>query len=299
MITSSQLSAAVQALNDKFRDLYKAATVPPWLDLATKVTSTTLAEVYEWFGASPEMQEITDEIPIEDILSDAMTVTNKDWGTSIKVSKNLIKDSRLGSITPKLQTLAEAARNWQIPHLQSMILNGAATTVWGACYDGQALFSGSHSEGESGTQDNDLAGTGTTLAQVQADLATVVATMASWKDDKGNRVYGISPDTIVIPPAGALIDRFRALLQGKQAEGTGDYTDIVKRVLINPELTDLTDWYAFCTTRPIGALMYQERQAPTTGEQTMDLWTYIQYGVQARGNFFYGDWRCAVRTTNS
>ena len=123
-----------------------------------------------------------------------------------------------------------------------VIKNG--TTLTG--YDGKPLFADDHSGG-----DNLLGGTGTTVANLQADISAVFAAMREFQDDRG-RVMNIVPDLVVVPAE--LEFPMRQALKAGQIDGTDNVYAGLCDVMVAPELTDADDWYAFATNRAMTAL---------------------------------------------
>lgn len=300
MVSQAQFAASMTALRAELKKMLQSAPAPDWEVLTTKLPSGTLTEQHEWLGNFPQMHEWIGNKIIEGMFAHDFSITNRDYESTIGVDRNVIEDGRLESVKPRLQMMAAAAREWAIPHIWSLLENATSATL-AACYDGKALVSATHEEGDSGVQTNIVTGAGVTLDNVLDDLAKVDSKFSLWKDDRGQYLYGYSLDTVIIPAGNqTLINRFRTISDGDQGEGKADWSSSVKRVFKHPGLTG-NDWYAVCTSRPIGALLWQQREAahPVSSNEAEFMKAVLYIGVEARGAFAPGDWRCIVQVDNS
>lgn len=300
ILTPEKYAAAMRSLKALFGQLYAAVPMSDWLQIATLIQSSGEQETYAWLGATPMMREWKGGKAAHTLLADDFVIRNKDYEATLAIHQNAIADDSLGQYKARVADLAARAKNWAVIEVMQLIRDAA--TVVG--YDGVPLVSDAHVEGESGTQDNDLAGTGTTVAKLQDDLGAAYAAMAKWKDDRGNYLEPYVPDTVIVPANGALLGNFMAIQQGNEALGSPDLSQWVKRILVNPYLTDANDWYAVCTSRAVKAVVVQERQAPTPVTPPENSGSdfeegIIKFSVEARGAVVPGDWRCIVRTTNA
>lgn len=300
MVTKAQFSAAITGLRADLAKMLQSAPAPDWEMLTTKLPSGTLIESHEWLGQYPQMHEWIGNKIIEGMFAHDFSVRNRDYEATIEVDRDLIDDARLETVKPRLQQMAAAAKEWPIPHIWSLIENATSATL-AACYDGKALVSATHEEGDSGVQTNIVSGAGVTLDNVLADLAKVDSFYRQVKGDRGQYLYGYSLDTVVIPAGNqTLINHFRTVQQGKQGDDKPDWSGEVKKVFYHPGLTG-NDWYGFCTSRPIGALIWQQRESvhPVSSDEAEFMRAVNYIGVEARGAIAPGDWRCIVQVDNS
>lgn len=193
--------------------------------------------------------------------------------------------------------------------LSAKIIAGETT----ACYDSSSFFHTAHSEGASGSQDNDLThDVETTTAPTSSEMETGIlkATQAilGFKDDSGEPCNaGIRSFTVMVPTpfmgaaAGALNAPF-------VADGTvGPRTNVLTvlggfqfSLVINPRLTWTTKFAVFANTGT--ALIRQEEVAGLVGglDENSDEFfktDTMQFGIFCKRGVGFGDWKQACLVT--
>jgi phage major head subunit gpT-like protein len=141
--------------------------------------------------------------------------------------------------------------------------------------------------------------------------AGVRSNMQQTKADN-NRVLGVMPDTLIVPPQ--LEDVGRSILESEMIAGStfagatnvGAVTNIYRgsaKLVVIPELANqATTWYLACTQRPIKPMIFQQRQAPQfvyKNQPTDDneFWNReFIYGVDARGEVALTLWFLMARS---
>ena len=180
--------------------------------------------------------------------------------------------------------------------ISDLVTNGTTDTA----YDSSAFFAN-----RTAPNDNLLAGSGTTLAQIKADIQSTRAAMMKFTDPNTSRVLHIIGDTIYCPPE----------LEGSMLEVVGSTTDpsltgsanfnatnrFIKAVVADPRLSDANDWYLLATTYPLKPFIFQERKAPTIVlDRTEEARNRkIHYSVESRRNAGYGFFQMAAKVVNS
>lgn len=253
------------------RDFSAAEALQGWSDLAMRMDSSGELNTYEWFGTVPQIQDVTnDVVDIRGLEEYNFTIRNREYQGAIEVARTALERDQLNLITPRISQLAgEAAR-----HPGQLLFQLFQTP--GNAFDGAAFFADTRVIGESANIDNLAAGTGVTVAQIQADLAASRATMRLFQDDRG-RPLNIVGNTIVVPPAleqpmwqalnvaqaGQLDRQVLPVTEGGIMRGQG-YT-----VITNPYLTDVTDWYLLYNGGPtMRPFVYQVEKAPVLESDT-------------------------------
>ena len=83
------------------------------------------------------------------------------------------------------------------------------------------------------------------------------------------------------------------------------WKDIIIGVIVDPNLTDATDWYLFAANELMKPLIYQSRKAPQLvaldkpTDESVFMRKKIHYSVEMRGNAGYGYYEMAVKTVNA
>jgi phage major head subunit gpT-like protein len=258
--------------------------------LGTEIPSTGESEDYRWLADTPEFDEWVGDINMDDLGEYEFNIKNKDFSAAVKIYRNEIEDDKLDIIMPRVRGMpAGEGRKWG--KLIHSLLTGGTTAL---AFDGVAFFSDA-----SGNRLNDnlLAGTISaatpTLAQVEADIDTVRNAMAAFKNSR-SEIVGIVPDTFVVP---AKLEKFFRQLQTSAADPSAGnsgvsnpYSGFIKRIVVDPGLTDANDFYALCTTYSVGPFVRQKRQAVETvlDASHVNINKTLFFQANFRGNAGYG-----------
>lgn len=295
--TKSDIAALLlPGLKTVFADVYGAYPAF-WTDVTTVVPSDKDTESYGWLGAVPGMQEFIDERQIKDLATYSYAIKNKTWESTIAVDRTALEDDLTGQLAMRVRQMAEAAKT----HLDVIIFGLLASGFTALCYDGAAMFA-SHTSGKPGatfTQDNhgtDALGVG--------GLQSAITVMQRFMDDAA-RPMGIQPDTLVVPPelawtAWTLMNSAfypDPVVASNQQLGANPLRGMLK-VVSCPYLTNHDNWFLLDTKRVIKAVILQMRKdfefdALEMNTETGFLRDKYYYGVRARYNVGFGEWRCA------
>jgi phage major head subunit gpT-like protein len=192
---SANKGLSSRAIIGRFFETYNGFVEQSWFnDIAMTFESDQEGETYKWLGQTPKMSEWAGSRLIDGLRENGITITNKHWSNGIGIPISWVRRDKTGQIMMKIEDLAESAFDHRFELLMETI-NGAETLV---CYDGQYFFDTDHSEGDSGTQSNDLTVDisavpadvhGTTTApspeEVKAMIFRSVSAIKGFKDDRG------------------------------------------------------------------------------------------------------------------
>lgn len=186
-----------------FRKAYADSIDGSWAGmLATRVNTDKETETYRWLGAAPPLREWRGYRLYGALGRYTMSITNVKYEASLRFDvDDLRRTVKAGNQIPVV--IAEmAAKAGKHPEqlLTTLIIDGDTTTS-GLAYDGQQFFDTDHSEGNSGTQLNDLTATQVPSANVSTTTAptptewanTLIETigyMYGLKDDQGDPING-------------------------------------------------------------------------------------------------------------
>lgn len=269
---------------------------PGLLRGAMRVPSTGAYEKLGWVGAMPAVSQWLGEREAKQFDSYDYTVKNLDWSVAVPINENDINDDQTGALSMIPQMLAQRIMVHPEKLMIDLLINGDSDTA----YDGVEFFSNVSAPR---TIDNLLAGTGTTLAQMEADLNAALVAMAKFTDDQGE-VLNIRGDLIVCPVA--MENDFRRLVQSTSdptvSGGIETFNPYSGRftVIGDPRLDsdDVDDWYLLATNEIVKPLIYQTRQeAQASMEKTQHTKSWV-FGADYRGNGAYGLPHLAVKTVN-
>lgn len=309
VVTSDFLAGVLTNFRALFhRDFQAARGLQGWAILASKVPSSGELNTYEWFGTVPKMEDVTHgQVSVQGLDEYNFSITNSEYQAAIEVRRAALERDQLGLIAPRIGQLAqEAAR-----HPGELIFDLFETP--GNAFDGTGFFADSRTIGESANVDNQIAGSGTSIAQFQTDLAAARTQMRKFQDDKG-RVMNLIGNVLVVPP-----DIEQTVYQALNVQQEGGVTVAVVpalasgvltgkgySIVVNPQLTDANDWYLLHVgpgqDKPF---IWQEEKRPVlesdtnpnTRQAIIDR-TFI-YSVNGRYAVGVTDPRFAVKTTNS
>jgi phage major head subunit gpT-like protein len=270
------------------------------LNLATRSPSNGSSETYGWLGDVPMMREWVGQKHAKGLKDYSYTLTNQDWEATLEVDRNELEDDQYGMIPPRVQMLAQAAREHDMILLSDLIINGTSDLA----YDSVAFFSN-----VSGDRviDNLLAGSGVTLANLETDLAAARTAMMKFYFDESDRKYGFKMDTVVCPPELEIL--FMKILESTTAVSSSaagivnPFRNILKQVIVDPRLSDADDWYGFGTTYPLKPLIFQDRKAIelkslVEGSDVAFSYKKYQYSAESRNTAGYGFPHMAVKIVN-
>jgi len=277
------------------------------------IPSDTLVEKHRWLGPPPGMREWVGGLLARGMLNHEVTIENKDFEATIEISTHDLKLDKTGFISLRVQGLATRPND----HWQELLV--ALKTSNPTAYDGQALFSASHSSGDSGTLSNlltaaDLPALNVTTAarptvdEAGAILVQAAAHMFSYKDDKGKKAnQGARSFLIVCPPnmapgfSQAIASSFNTDRPGGVVGGLGWQFAVVAE----PELSSSTVAYFHRVDAPASRpYILQELAPPTLDIIGMDSEhrkknNSVVYSVKASRNVGPGEWRQVLHLTLS
>jgi phage major head subunit gpT-like protein len=269
---------------------------PGLLGSALTIQSNGAYEKMGWLGAMPQVQEWLGELNAKELNDFDFTIKNKDWAAAVPVNQNDLDDDQTGTIERIPGYLVERV----MAHPEDLIISLLTGGTSGLAYDGVAFFSDA-----SGVRVNDnlLAGTGVTLAQLEADLNAALVAMAKFVDDQG-KVMNVKGDMIVCPKS--LENKFNRLVNSQtdptaSAQGTfnpysGKFTVIGDARL---DGTDANDWYLLATGGQVRPFVFSMRKsAESMFEKKNGTKTWVA-SANYRGNAGYGLPQLAVKTVNT
>ena len=272
--------------------------------IATTVNSKKDTESYAWLGAVTGMKEWTDERQDSDVLEHDFSIKNRSWEGSIAVDRDAVEDDQYGQINVRVRDLGTRAKQFPDELLfellsQGNLITGTSANFVGkniACYDSLAFFAANHTVGST-TQSN----VGSTALGVTSLRAGITA-MRRFQDDK-NKPLPSKPDLLVVPAD--LEWEARELLNSAYfpSEGTTTAklaTNVLKGVVdlqVSNWLSDTNDWFLLDTKTTVKPLLYQLRRKPEFVSMTTGADAFMRkkwwYGVDARHNMGFGEWRNA------
>jgi phage major head subunit gpT-like protein len=279
-----------------------------WIpDVSMLFESNQETETYAWLGMAPAMREWIGGRDAKGFRENGITIRNKTYEATLEVLVDEIRRDKTGQVMLRVAELAQRANAHWASLLTTLIVAGSS----GTCYDGQYFFSDSHSEGDSGTQDNNLTGaaateTQPTAAEAESAVMACVSAILGFKDDKGEPMNeGASKFRIMIPTV--YLSPFAAVLNNEFI--ASGQSNIVKNIdgfnfslTVNPRLTSGAVFYVFRTDGQTKPFIRQEEEgikvsAIAEGSELEFNENKHRYGVKAIRNVGYGYWQHACMYT--
>jgi len=270
---------------------------PGLMSAAMEVPSNGAYEKHGWLGALPGVSQWLGERTAKEFKSYDYTIKNLDWETSVPVQENDWDDDQTGSYSIIPGMLAKRI----MAHPEKLVSDLVIAGDTDLAYDGIAFFSDVSAPR---TIDNLLVGTGTTLAQLKADLIAAIVAQAKFTDDQGE-ILNLKGNLIYCPVA--LVTLFEALVYSRAdptaTGGTDTYNPFGNKFTVvgdaRLDADDPNDWYLFATNEIVEPFIWQLRQgAKPSMEKTPHTKSWV-WGSDYRGNGGYGLPHLAIKTTNT
>lgn len=300
-------------------EFYKRLEQDPgtaWVDAVSMLfTSDQESETYNWLGQSPVMREWVGGRNAKGFRENGITIKNLEFEATMEVLVKELRRDKTGQVMVRIRELADRTNAHWAKILTTLVLNGESTV----CYDGQFFFDTDHSEGDSGSQSNDIAidistlpvsVAGTTTApsveQMQLAILKTVEQIYSFKDDQGEPMNeNASNFVVMVPtpfwhPAKAAVRN--PVVDASQTSMVPVMDDINIRVAVNPRLTWTTKFATFRTDGSVSPFIRQQEtgvmiKAIAEGSELEFNENLHHYGVEANRNVGYGYWQHACLTT--
>lgn len=306
-IRGSQLRALGKSARTEFMKRY-GTYQPAYMDACMTLRNVDKESIrLDWLGSPPSMVEYKDEKKPQGLFEYNFSVDFKDYETTIEVDRRDVQFDATGSIMTRVRDMATVAQNYPGKYIRAMVVAGTAGT-YATCYDGQFFFDTDHSEGNSGTQSNDLAGASGSGGPLAADsLSAARAAMFKFKDDQAE-VMGIVGDTLIVPPEleSTALELVQSPISTVATHGKTNVHQGRYKVWVWSELTSPA-WLLACTGGELERkpMIYIPVPHPYNGQ---DVW-FASLGFDSDEAFFrkhyyftvektfgaaYGDWRYMI-----
>lgn len=276
-------------------------------DLSFKVQSDQASEQYAWLGMAPAMREWLGGRSAKDLREFSFSVANKEHEATLEVMVPELRRDKSGQLMVRIGELADRVMSYPAK-LMSTLIDGAESAT---CYDGQYFFDTDHSEGDSGTQDNDrtyAAATGTTptIAEMRGAIMASISAILGFKDDRGEPVNENASNFSVMVPLTYWATAIEAVNLPTTDNGGANLLQNINgfsiRVIPNVRLTWTTKMATFVADGRQKPFILQEEmpmsiKAVAEGSELEFNENKHRYGVSWSGNVGYGDWKKACLTT--
>lgn len=279
-------------------------------------SSDQASETYNFLGQSPAMREWVGERNAKGFSGQGLTIVNKHYEATIEVSKRDARRDKTPQIQARVAEFADRAVTHWASLLSTLILAAPST----ACYDGQFFFDTDHSEGDSGSQSNDITVdisalpaavhgvvTAPSVEEMQQAILAGIAQILTIKDDRGEPMNENAREFLVMVPASLYMVAVAATatmttMALQQNLNPNVIANFRVNVAMNTRLTWTDSFSVWRTDSPIKGLIRQTEQevelkAKAEGSEfefDNDAW---QFGIDAWRGVGYGYWQRACYVT--
>lgn len=284
-ITPATLQALQTSFSTIFGTAFKSKPTPLLSYLGMTVRSTTKTSTYGWMSPLFAMRKWLGPRVVQNLKANTYLIENDPYEATMAVDRDNIEDDQLGLFDTRVQELAYVGA--RLP--DQLILAALLAGTTGLGFDGLAMFSASHTLDPSGVQSNTGA-----IPFNPGGWAFVRATMQAYTGENGEPL-GVNPNLVVIPPEYEHMAKH--IFNAETAHGGG--TNVQRgeaKYLVVPELSGMTDWWAFDTTQPIKPFIFQLRKpvqlvSKTAVTDDNVFWQKeFVWGIDGRAGVGYGPW---------
>jgi hypothetical protein len=279
------------------------------------------SEKYAWLGMVPQLSEKRGEKKFSQLRDTEWTVDNVEYQGGISFPEKHILYDKTGQVQVRVNELsARTVAHW-VSIIAPLIINGEST----ACYDGQYFFDTDHSEGDSGSQSNDISATASsatapTATEMIDAILKGVQTMLGFKDDKGEYVNENMTEFLVLVGTPFLSPGLQALSQTRVSNGSTniliEQDSFRFRVQASPRFSSWTTKFALFATQGDQKPVIRQQRIPNNagggfnaaGIRTQTLWLESEHckkhsecllSVETERAAAYGDWKKSCLVTFS
>jgi len=310
-------SLSSRAIIGMFYAKLNALAGASWVDKVSMLfTSDQESEEYKWLGMVPQMREWVGGRQAKGFRENGITIKNKDYEATLEVLLKEIRRDKTGQVKVRINELARRAVSHWASLLTTLMINGESTT----CYDGQYFFDTDHSEGDSGTQSNDLnidisalpvaVHGSTTLPspeEMQQCILKAIAAILGMKDDQGEPFNEDANEFLVMVPTSLWIPARAAVAMPRKGYGESSQIDATEfRILVanNARLTWTNKFAVYRTDAEVKPFIRQEEEplqiaAIAEGSELEFQEAKHHYGISASRNVGYGYFQEACLVTMS
>lgn len=286
-----------------------------WVNaLAMLFQSDMETENYKWLGMAPVMREWVGGRHAKGFRENGISITNKTYEATLEVLVDELRRDKTGQILVRINEMADRTNAHWASLLSTLILNAPSTV----CYDGQYFFDTDHSEGNSGTQDNDISidisvlpanqhGSITAPSPEEMELCILqaIAQILGFKDDQGEPLNENAKEFLVMTPVPLMNSALAAITNPVLTAGKTNTivtADFRVRPVVNPRLTWTANFAVFRADGQVKPFIKQEEEGVTVaaiaeGSELEFRENKHQYGVKAIRNVGYGYWQHACLVT--
>lgn len=277
--------------------------------IAMTELSTSDQEKYAWAGEVDQLEEVVDEVRFSPMSDASYTLANTVYAKGLAIKRTNLDDDQIGMFLRRISDLAKRGMTHPDKLIVQALIDGASATL-GLDYTGEAFFNATHAARgfQTATQSNIVTGTGTSTAQVAADLNTAMAQQLNFVDEANEPFHEeVRSYALVAPPA--LMKALKEAIKAQVIAQTSNvqFDEVTFDFIFTSRLTtdSADDYYLLNTTQPDNrALIFQQRDALELTSLQQESETGFKreqylYKARARHAVGYALWQNAIKVDNA
>lgn len=265
------------------------------------------SEEYKWLGQAPAMREWIGGRQAKGFRDNGITIVNKEYESTLEVPVSWIRRDKTGQIMVRVAEQTDRANSHWAKLLSQLIIDGESSL----CYDGQYFFDTDHSEGDSGTQSNDITydvttTTAPTAGEMETAILKAIQQIIGFKDDQGEPMNENAQKFLVMVPVPFMSAAAAALGSTIIIDASTSRSNTIQvlssmagfqvGLAINPRLTWTTELAVFRADGSVSPFIRQEEEdiqveAIAEGSEEEFKNKRHLYGIHAIRNVGYGYWQ--------
>jgi phage major head subunit gpT-like protein len=298
------------------------AAANSWVpEVANQFSSNQATETYAGVGVAPAMREWLGEKQIKRLKDYSLTITNKDWESTLGVYLKDLNRDKTGQLMMKINELSQRGVEHDAKLLSALINTGDDGDD-SLAYDGQFFFDTDHVVNNSGTINNDISvdisalpigdttgAHGTTTAPSAGEMAlsilTAIQSLYGFKDDQGEPTNQNAKSFVIMVPTTFWAATQSGVSLSNLTQGFNNPLanfGMSLKVVQNPRLSWTTAFAVFVADQSRKPLIAQVEDGPRVevlGEGSDHAFKNKEhlYSVIKSGNVGYGAFDKAVLVT--
>lgn len=320
----SSMGLSSRAIAGDFYRKLEGAFDASWVSrVAFRQSSDQQHEEYRFLSMVPAMRKWSGQRQATRPGGNVIRIANEVWESSINIPVDDFRRDKTGQIAARIDDLSQRVVDNFDKQITQLIIDGDGSTS-GLAYDGQFFFDTDHSEGSSGTLQNNIdssdvsqlnvgSATAPTQSEMSEAIIGVIGYMLQYLDDQGEPLNGGARSFLVLCPTNlwgpAMGGVFNAATIGASGavasnviKGSGFTIDVAANPRLNADSTSI--FYVFRTDGATRPFIVQEE----VGVSLDALAEGSDYAIENRehlytaewiGGFGFGQWQHATRCTLS
>jgi phage major head subunit gpT-like protein len=283
-----------------------------WLNQITNAPfpSDMETEEYAWLGQVPGLREWIGGRLAKGLTDQSYRIRNREYESTIEFLVKEMRRDKTGQINIRILEHVERAQAHWAKLVSELLIAGEAQL----CYDGQYFFDTDHTEGDSGSQNNDLTTaivlkTAPTAAEMATAIFGTIQAMMGFKDDTGEPMNATAREFLVMVPTPFMQAAAAALSDTIIVDGSTSRTNTLTNTDkfkvsfdVNPYLGWTDKFVVFRTDSRVPPIIRQEEvpievSAIAEGSELEFREKKHQYGLYTSRAAGYGFWQFACLHT--